>query len=353
MKKNTGLYIFILVIALSANLSGHVDNYLLPEECGSCHVGHGLSDEPMLGHSEEQLCYQCHGSESNQTLMKSSGKLATAADLDDMEIEFEKVYRHPVATGTGHSPTEILDGLATRSVSHAECVDCHNPHSRIEFDNKFNYEVSGLSLSGQYLENSSYEYEICLKCHSATQGPKSYSKNIRQSFSVTNKSQHPVTVSSTGPKSKSLNMSFGLASTMKCSDCHTNDDKNGPRGPHGSIHKYLLSGNYNTDVYAVESNYAYEFCYSCHNQSSLLSNESFPLHKEHIIGDPLRNIKGTSCYTCHASHSSETNPFLINFNPEAVSEDTNTRQIRYISFGNNSGECYLSCHGRDHSPAQY
>jgi predicted CXXCH cytochrome family protein len=353
MKNMTGIYIVILVIALSANLSGHIDNYLIPEECGSCHVGHGLNDEPMLSHSEEHLCYQCHGSESNQSLMKSAGRLAASANLHDMELEFRKAYRHPVAKGTGHSPTEKLDGLSSISINHAECVDCHNPHSRIEFGNKYNYEVSGLSLSGQYLDNSSYEYEICLKCHATVQGPKSNSINLRQSFSLTNKSQHPVTTSPKGSNSKSLKISMGISGTMKCSDCHTNDDENGPKGPHGSRHKYLLSGNYDMGIFAVESSHAYEFCYSCHDQSSILSNESFPFHKEHIIGDPLRNVKGTSCYTCHSSHGSETNPFLIDFNPDAVTRDSNSGLIRYISTGNRRGECYLNCHGYSHNPGKY
>lgn len=348
------LYILTLTIAISTagNLFAHIDNYLLPEECGSCHTGHGLKGEPMLNHSEEEMCYQCHSTPSKQAQMKSSGRLAQQADLSDIEKEFNKPYRHPVKSGTGHSPSERLPGLSASSISHAECVDCHNPHQRISSGKK-SYDVRGFSLSGQYLEKSSEEYEVCLKCHGSNVSIKSSSKNFSQVFARKNQSQHPVTMDITINKSVSLKLSQNFSSSMKCSDCHNNDNKDGPRGPHGSRHESLLNGNYDRDVINNESNYAYEFCYGCHNRLSILANESFPLHKEHIVGDPLKNRKGTSCYTCHASHSSENNLFLINFNPEAVSPDDVTRQIRFNSYGINSGECYLKCHDYSHSPGKY
>ena len=331
----------------------HVENFLLPEECGSCHSGHGLADEPMLAHSEEELCYQCHGSSSNQADMKQSGKLLSSANLADIEQEFKKMYRHPVQKGVGHSPTEKLDGFSMTPITHAECVDCHNPHTRIDHGKDMKYEVSGVSLSGSYQEEAQYEYEVCLKCHSSQTTFDEKKKNIRLSFSLSSASQHPVTaempaVKSISIKSKALNFS----SKMKCSDCHTNDDPDGPQGPHGSRHKYLLSGNYNTDIFSNESGYAYEFCYSCHDRTSILANESFPLHAEHIIGDPVRNIKGTSCYTCHASHSSSDHDYLIDFNPEAVSGDNDFDRIDFNS-GINQGECYLNCHGHNHGPSKY
>ena len=352
MKKIIYILTFTIAISTAGSLFAQIDNYLLPEECGSCHIGHGLKGEPMLSHAEEETCYLCHGSDNNRALMKTAGKLAQQADLANIEKEFNKLYRHPVKSGTGHSPTEKLPGLSASSINHAECVDCHNPHQRISKGDK-TYDVQGFSLSGQYLEKSSEEYEVCLKCHGSNIGIKSTSKNFSQVFSTGTQSQHPVTTNITIGKSASLKLSQNFNHSMKCTDCHNNDNKSGPRGPHGSRYKYLLSGNYDTDVFNNESLYAYEFCYSCHNRTSLLSNESFPLHKEHIIGDPIKNRKGTSCFTCHASHSSERNMFLIDFNPEAVSSDDVTRRIQFNSSGTNSAECYLKCHDYSHSPGRY
>ena len=352
MKKIFYISTFVIAFFTIGSSFAHIDNYLLPEECGSCHVGHGLKGEPMLSHSEEEMCYQCHGSESNRALMKASGRLAQQAELADLEKEFNKLYRHPVKTGTGHSSTERLPGLSTSSVKHAECVDCHNPHQDFA-GGEPKYDVSGLSLSSQYLDKSSEEYEICLKCHGTDFGINRASKNYSQVFALNNRSQHPVTMDISSDKAVSLLLSLDLKSSLKCSDCHSNDNKDGPRGPHGSRHKNLLSGNYDTDIYNIESIHAYEFCYSCHSRTSILSNASFPQHKEHIVGDLSKNRKGTSCYTCHASHSSKNNKYLIAFNPEAVTIDDVSRKLQFDSYDMNSGACYLKCHDYSHSPGKY
>lgn len=349
------LMIISAAVLVPGWLQAHVSNPLLPEGCGSCHVGHGIEDEPMLSASEEDACYQCHGSEEKQSAMKSAGKLAASAVLADMESEFRKTYRHPVEDRSGHSPTEKLPSITSGSVDHAECVDCHNPHQRIQLGPKQTYDVQGYSLSGQYLETSTNEFEICLKCHSESTGlTSSTSRNMLREFSVSVVSQHPVTKITSASRSVSLSLSGPQSGAlMKCSDCHTNDDPDGPRGPHASNHKFLLSGNYDTDIYANESPFAYEFCYSCHERTSILSNESFPLHREHIEGDPLSGVKGTSCFTCHASHSSQSNSHLIEFNRAAVSRDRQTGRIDFIEMGERAGECYLSCHGHNHSPGKY
>lgn len=345
----------ILILALfgfAAIIQAHVNNSKLPEGCGSCHVGHGKTNEPMLSQSEEDFCYQCHGSDMNQSAMKSEGKLDKSVTLANIESEFKKQYHHPVTDGFGHKPDEVLPSATGTKVNHAECVDCHNPHQRITIGEKQTYEVKGYSLSGQYLDISTNEYEICFKCHIDKNAIESTPDNAYKEFSVSYLSQHPVTKPSSRNKSISLNKALGTGGLMKCSDCHTNDNPDGPKGPHGSNYRFLLSGNYNIDTDIDESPYAYQFCYSCHERSSILANESFPRHREHIIGNPIKGISGTSCYTCHASHSSKANNHLIKFNLEAVKRNS-SGLIQYISTGNNSGECYLSCHGYDHNPAKY
>ena len=352
MKKQHSLIVAIILALLSVSAGAHVDNTQLPEGCGSCHVGHGMSGQAMLEQAEEDFCYKCHGSDDQESSMKSSGRLAAWADPADIEREFKKQYRHPVEEGLGHSPVEKLPNPAKSSVSHAECVDCHNPHQRIHPGRKTTYQVSGYSMSGQYLQTSTNEYEICLKCHVGS-GTGTTKKDVQREFSYSTKSQHPVTKPATGLKSTSLTKALGAGATMKCSDCHTSDDPNGPRGPHGSNYPFLLSGNYSTDPFEDESPFTYEFCYSCHDRSSILGNDSFPLHREHIVGDPLRGIRGTSCFTCHAAHSSDTNAHLIDFNSAAVSSDKRTGRISYIQLGERSGECALTCHGYKHSPERY
>lgn len=334
-------------------VGSHPGSNLLPEGCGSCHIGHGLSNEPMLPVASEDLCYQCHGSDDERSRMVSEGLLVSGTELGDIKAEFEKPYRHPVKSGFGHEPTERLpraDGAAT---NHAECVDCHNPHQRVFRGAHQVADVPGFSLAGQYLEGATHEYEICLKCHTDLTGGRESSKNIFRQFSASVRSMHPVTRVATGSKTVSLKTSLNAGATMKCSDCHRSGQADGPAGPHGSDYRFLLSGNYNIDGRADESPLAYEFCYGCHDRESILDNESFPLHREHIQGDPLRSIPGTSCYTCHASHSSDRYEHLIRFNPGVVLRSVSSNWIEYQSTGERSGRCYLSCHGHSHDPAEY
>jgi predicted CXXCH cytochrome family protein len=344
----TGLLLFLPLAT-----PGHVDNPLLPEGCGSCHVGHGLSGQPMLERAEEEFCYQCHGSAQERSRMIASGRLSAAAVLPDIEAEFQKTYRHPVVEGVGHSPKEQLPLLEAGSVRHAECVDCHNPHDKIGIGETPIRKVKGYSLAGQHLETSLHEYEICLKCHSDRLTLSKGERSLVDDFAINARSQHPVTRPGTGVRLPSLLTEAGYGGIMLCSDCHRSGDANGPRGPHGSDHQYILSGNYDRDVYAEESVFAFEFCYSCHDRTSILNNDSFPLHREHLLGDPIAGRPGTSCYTCHVSHGSRRNPHLIDFNPQAVQSEDRLGIIEYRSLGERTGECFLKCHDHNHGPGRY
>jgi predicted CXXCH cytochrome family protein len=346
------LYALGLILLLPEAAPGHIENPLLPEGCGSCHVGHGMSGQPMLERAEEEFCYQCHSTVEERNRMIESGRLSPAALLGDVESEFQKTYRHPVVEGVGHSPLEELPQLGSASVNHAECADCHNPHQRSHGGTVIK-KVQGYSLSGQRVQTTALEYEICLKCHSDRLGIGSSERSLVEDFAIDARSQHPVTRPSAGPRSPSVQAVAGVGGTMGCSDCHRSDDPDAPRGPHGSNYRFLLSGNYDVDVFANESGFAFEFCYSCHDRSSILNNESFPLHREHVLGDPMAGIKGTSCYTCHVSHGSLQNPYLLEFNPQAVQPEDLTGLIEYRTSGNGAGECYLKCHNYNHGPGRY
>lgn len=357
--KSSGRSVLVLLLSVPlvtgfAGLAGaHVGSILLTDDCGSCHVGHGMSGEPMLAKSEEEFCYQCHGSDIERSRMIAEGRLLPMARLHDLRPEFNKLYAHPVDRQAGDSPSEDLVSLTAREVTHAECVDCHNPHERSGPSKQMGSAVSGYSLAGQVLTRSRYEYEICLKCHAGNQFTGGGELSLIQAFATSVRSQHPVTVASPEVSSISLMTNQVSGALMKCSDCHRNENSDGPRGPHGSSHEFMLSGNYDRDVYVAESTLAFEFCYSCHDRYSLLGNESFPYHRQHIEGNPDTRGQGTSCFTCHASHGSPDYPHLIRFNLQAVSATSVGLPIRYQETGPNSGTCTLRCHGHDHSPGSY
>ena len=151
----------------------------------------------------------------------------------------------------------------------------------------------------------------------------------------------------------SMRNKVGTGDRMLCSDCHRSDDSDGARGPHGSNYEFLLSGNYNRNVYVQESPFEFEFCYSCHDRNSILNNESFSKHRQHVEGDPVTGRRGTSCFTCHTSHGSLDNPNLIRFNPQAVSAEKSGQGVEYMQTGSGSGTCVLECHGYNHAPGRY
>jgi hypothetical protein len=143
------------------------------------------------------------------------------------------------------------------------------------------------------------------------------------------------------------------SSTMTCTDCHTNDDPQGPRGPHGSKYPFLLSGNYETESKVAESPFAYAFCYACHDRRSILDGESFPLHELHVVGRTDKGQLGTSCYTCHASHGSVDGPHLLRLQPSRMKGEALSGRLEFIDLGERSGECWLSCHGFNHAGSRY
>ncbi|MBU0640583.1 MAG: hypothetical protein KKB50_17110 [Planctomycetes bacterium] len=148
-------------------------------------------------------------------------------------------------------------------------------------------------------------------------------------------------------------------SVIRCTDCHNNDDGpraggGGPDGPHGSNYDFLLERNYAVRDGAVESAFEYALCYKCHQQSSILSDRSFPFHSAHVVD------QCTPCSACHDPHGiNRTQGFgsdhthLINFNTQIVRPDPTTRRMAFQDRGARSGSCTLTCHGSAHRDRAY
>jgi hypothetical protein len=123
---------------------------------------------------------------------------------------------------------------------------------------------------------------------------------------------------------------------------------------HGSNFAPLLVARYETADYTSESPGAYALCYRCHDRANILSNASFSAHKLHIVG------QRTPCAACHDGHgiaSSQGSPTgntnLINFATNIVLPDRATGKLEFRDLGLFTGQCSLTCHGRDHSPVAY
>lgn len=323
--------------------------------CMNCHYSHhaGNPTELLRSPQEEEGCFVCHNGNGASFNLKAV---------------FNKSFNHPVEQSQGiHEAGES----PLQSAGHVECVDCHNPHrsrtspaepplimGALE-------GVSGLSLTGAPLQEAAYEYEVCLKCHSEETTPVAStiprqvpSGNMRQQIAPASPSYHPFAAPGKNPDVPSLLSPMTPGSLIYCSDCHGNDDAQenivGSNGPHGSRFEYLLAREYRTGGETSESPTAYALCYGCHSRASILADESFPGHERHIVEER------TPCSTCHDPHGIDqnrgnvmNNAHLINFDLSQVEPDAVTGRLEYQSLGQGAGQCYLNCHGKNHSGESY
>ncbi|SNZ11049.1 doubled CXXCH domain-containing protein [Persephonella hydrogeniphila] len=280
--------------------------------CGNCHTPHKAQGRPLLRKVEENTCFTGAGASSSVAPCHGSGG---AKDIQSL-LPPNNMYGHPVTDSSlenVHTPLDILYGYGSNETDpansrtikfsdskHAECMDCHNPHSvkpgthvsqNQWYPQSSSPEGNNVSqpLSGVYgvepvwgslwtqpsqfqtLYTASKEYQICMKCHSRWALGDSPNMDCTTSeissqsgivltdqsceFSPNNKSAHPVVMplnQMTGnydPKSLSPDQlkppwnSNPGNQTMYCSDCHGNDNETAnPKGPHGSQAKFMLKG---------------------------------------------------------------------------------------------------------------
>ena len=351
-RKHTSLLLLALLVFflsplshsnLSAGESAHFDKSKVQKGCGSCHRGHGILNTSMLPEGRGTFCFRCHASSLSVQEVRAKGYLSNNIRVADIEKEFNKPYRHPIERTGIHKHGEILPERDRAIERHVECMDCHHHH----FASKNNKAagIRGISAQGVAVQSIGSEYELCFKCHSTSANLPGDQKNKAEQLKSSNPSYHPLVSHGKNNDVPSLIFPLTISSLIKCTDCHNNDDPSGPQGPHGSSYRYILKKNY-SDTGGTEGPYQYALCYSCHRRESILANESFFYHDLHV------SIVGASCRTCHNPHGSTQYSHLIDFDNFTVSP-SGKGFTEYRNLGKRSGECYLQCHGKDHSPLSY
>jgi predicted CXXCH cytochrome family protein len=321
--------------------------------CENCHQSHAAPRPVRLLKRVfgEETCLGCH-----------NGNVAST----DIAAELTKQYGHFVQDFSGiHDASEDFswDGVPP----HVECEDCHNPHMangnaspgplRVSGANT---GVSGINVAGKQVPKAQTLAGICYKCHTEFNviptlriSRKIDQFNTRLEFDLANPSFHPVGFKGVNREVPSLLSPYTVNSVISCLDCHNNDDPMGPQGPHGSSFEYLLERNYITTDFTEETPSTYALCYKCHSRQSILGNQSFARHKEHIQDEK------TPCAACHDPHgisntqgNSINNSNLINFDVKIVEPDSRGR-LKFTDQGRFRGQCFLNCHGKEHSPLRY
>jgi predicted CXXCH cytochrome family protein len=317
--------------------------------CLTCHRPHGAGGHERLLHFPrmEDNCLNCH-----------NGLVASNIRADLLKLSRHNVFRYRNV----HDPREI----PSAAPMHVECADCHNPHAlrrapaQAPMIPGAMQGVSGITLTGAVIPGAQFEYEVCFKCHADNpERPQSAvtrqitQTNSRLEFDPSGPSFHPVAAPGVNPHVPSLRPPLTVATLIYCTDCHSTDSPSTAQGPHGSIYRPLLAGRYETSDFTPESSSSYELCYRCHSRNSILGDESFAAHREHLENE-------VPCSACHDPHgvsasqgSGFNNSHLINFDVAIVQPDPNTGRRVFEDLGVLRGRCFLSCHGRKHSPEEY
>jgi predicted CXXCH cytochrome family protein len=352
-KKYGALFIFLFMVlciapdalySKSFRETSHGDRRNLSKGCQSCHKGHGEYNTPMLPRDKDLFCFRCHGNSASISMARREGDIGLENVLLDIRKEFEKLYRHPIEKKGVHTYRETLPETDPSMPRHAECVDCHH-HHYVTKENK-HLGLNGTNFDSARVLSIVNEYELCFNCHSYSANLPSDQTNKAELFNISNPSYHPVIGPGKNHFVPSLQPPMIETVVIKCTDCHNNNDPLGPKGPHGSDHKYLLKKNFN-DHDGAEGVTQYDLCYSCHSRASILGNESFQYHNLHI------SVVGTSCRTCHNPHGSTQYSHLIDFTSFSISPSAESGALNFRDLGDRAGECFLSCHGKDHNPGSY
>ncbi len=323
--------------------TSHGNKNYLPKGCQSCHRGHGAFETPMLPTTKEQFCFLCHGNSVTRDKLRQDGLLSPDVFLHDIQREFSKTYHHPIETTYLHRYGETLPESDPSMPRHVACVDCHHHHYVTEANKHLG--LKGTGVDGARLRTIQREYELCFNCHAYSANLPSDQTNKAELLKTDNASYHPVIGPGRNNYVPSLIQPLNVTSTITCTDCHGNDDPFGPKGPHGSTFENILKKRF-TASDGSGSEAQYDLCYSCHSSASILGNESFPYHFKHV------SELGTSCRTCHNPHGSIQYPHLIDLTSISINPSS-SGALSYDDQGDRTGECYLSCHGRDHNPAVY
>ncbi|OGQ80526.1 MAG: hypothetical protein A3F90_16690 [Deltaproteobacteria bacterium RIFCSPLOWO2_12_FULL_60_19] len=291
--------------------------------CFGCHTPHTVDGAERLlrnaavggASAIEETCYLCHKS-------AAAGGIA-----QDIQSEFNKISRMPIASYAGHKPvfiptppTGLPEGVLLKpgqaapdprftDSKHVECVDCHNPH-KVKRTNRTE-GMRGIDLSGNTVQNvindpapadgapSAQQYPICLRCHGDTystvigvgtlpSGATPSNKKIE--FQTANSAFHPIG----GPgRNRSANLNDQLTpnglntnSVIKCTDCHNSEAYESTSGrapsygsvstavgPHGSSYGSIRRARYETTLPGPSfwSSANFNLCFRCHDVNRLTS----------------------------------------------------------------------------------
>lgn len=338
------------------------------ELCVSCHQ---MGRTDITGHAQCLDCHQSHSAPSGPYLLRKQTISQTCLSCHDGTKNTALNVAADIHKSFAHENGSPVDPQGDPKLS-MTCASCHDPHTmnkgiaatppsltgprRTAFERLGT--IQGVNVSGSPVVASA-EQEVCFKCHGdgnpvvptiARRQPQS---NMRLQLNPSAVSFHPVGSPGKSTEVPSLKPGWNTSSTLACSDCHASDSGT-TSGEHGSTNQGLLVSRLATADRTSESATNYALCYRCHDRTSILGDKSFKEHKKHIVEER------TPCTVCHDSHGISANSgtvvgnsHLINFDTLVVTADRVSGRLEYRDTGSYAGQCFLSCHGKNHNGLSY
>ncbi len=281
-------------------------------QCTMCHDSHSADHKALLLDEPTNLCFSCH--------------VVTKEELQQYEFIHEPARNDCIGCHDAHGAnnakmlkasapdlcyschTEIKDTAEKSKYKHSavtqkeSCNFCHTPHaSTVQY---------GLKAAPG---------ELCLSCHK--EGMVKPNGETLEAFTkqIENK--------------KYLH---GPVAQKDCKGCHVT---------HGSDHFRLLAEEYPARFYAPFKVENYKLCFSCHQESLVLTEKTAELtdfrngdrnlHYVHV-NKPQR---GRTCRSCHATHASDEPKHIR----ESVPYGAWDLPINYAK-SETGGRCAPGCH---------
>jgi len=351
--------------------------------CEACHTPHfAPTAEHLLEFTDGPPAFSCttsgcHSSSPGPPHGLAAGRGGATVDIGRQVKKISAHHETPglVASARGGPGSSSRSGFPG-----VGCADCHNPHlgttqqAEAPYVSGLLQGVRGVDRNGGLLKVATYEYEVCFRCHGDNAPDREFvhrilpSTNTRLAFAVENASYHPVVGTGKNLNIPSIPSSFeptmNASQQIYCTSCHA-DDAGGSRGPHGSSFPPILKARYETADNTPESFDNFALCYRCHDQASILRDDSFRKKTMRTTpsggGHSAHLAAGIPCSACHDPHGIDestatgtgSHTHLINFDARIVLPKPGSAYPVFNDTGTFSGGCTLLCHGVAHDNASY
>jgi hypothetical protein len=372
---------------------------------------------------QASTCFTCHDGTGASSDVQSDWSSSSIPANDPTTSSW---YSHPATSPSNHrsAQEDEFGGTLNR---HSACADCHQPH--LADGTRPVNSVGGWSASGAIAgasgvavvngaagtspaytlqKTSTFEYELCFKCHSGfTQlpaqdpsHPSRWALDKGIELNPANVSYHPVeavgknqtsamTLSLAGTSPYKL-WAFGTNDTVRCVSCHVDSAAANlvPRpaadaslDDHSSQNRGILIAPYKDRALKTRGPYLaqdFALCYVCHAEAPMVDDSgdvrtdtNFSWHGYHlssISGNGLGGLNidapgagpgNATCSECHfrthgsalAVNGQVPATGLVNFAPNV---QTMGGILKFVSATPTSmGTCTLTCHGKAHDAYGY